>query len=135
MTTTALETVLTPNSKDFNFYAIGEHLVTIGKEITKLNRNLDKVLDQLLEFENFETDEKSAIEAIQERDYEKALEQVKQLAKSHQKRADLIQQESDLRAQLEQARLQAQQIADGIIPDADKAESKPVADKPLASIE
>lgn len=88
-------------------------MTNIGKEITKLNNKLDQVLEKLVEFEDISEQKKEAVSAIEADDFSKALELVKNLEKEHLKHVSLVEQEKEIRGQLEALRSEAEQAAKG----------------------
>lgn len=98
-----------------NYLIIGEQLAIAGKEMTKLNNRLDKVLEKLAEFEDVAESKAKATQLIEDEDYEAAMTLVKALAKGAEKHASLNTEETELRQQLEELRIKSEAIAGGDI--------------------
>lgn len=96
-----------------NYLLIGEKLAIAGKDMTKLNNRLDKVLEKLAEYECVAESKAKASQLIEDEDYEAAITLVKTLAKGAEKHASLNAEEADLRKQLEELRLKSEAIASG----------------------
>jgi predicted nuclease with TOPRIM domain len=106
---------------DFNYEVIAKMAADISKQMLKLNNQLDKIIDKQNELSDPDEQKTAAIELINASQWDEAAKLCAEQAKEDAKRIKLDEEETQVRAELENLREQLVAASNGDVSGAENA--------------